>query len=148
MIVRPLLAAACLACSSTPEKPLVLVTAAGSKLPSELIGEFRCSSDGYRSQLTIFADGRYHETKMLTRHGNHWEPIEVDGEPCDPFGKAAFAEGVLSLRFQWATCEQLSDPVNLPVHLREWRLTAADASGFSDGEHDCRRTGSATRKPD
>ncbi len=117
----------------------MLAAAEGSQLPAELTGEFRCSSDGYRSQLTLFADGRYHETNMLIRHGNHWEPIKTEGEPCNPFGKAAFKHGVLALSYQWATCEQLSDPVNLPMHLREWRLTTADATGFSDGEHNCRR---------
>ncbi len=139
MMARALVAASCLACGSAPAEPLVLAAAAGSQLPAELIGDFRCSSASYRSQLTIFNDGRYHETDMLTRHGNHWEPIAVKGEPCSPFGKAAFKESVLTLSYQWATCEQLSDPVTLPVHLREWRLTEADASGFSDGEHTCRR---------
>jgi hypothetical protein len=139
MMIRVLLAASLMACASAPAEPLVLATAAGSQLPAELIGNFRCSSSSYRSKLTIFDDGRYHETGKLTRHGNHWEPITVKGEPCSPFGNAAFKDGVLTLSYQWATCEQLNDPVTLPVHLREWRLTEADASGFSDGEHNCRR---------
>jgi hypothetical protein len=139
MMARVLLAASCLACASAPREPLVLAAATGSRLPAELIGDFRCSSASYRSQLTIFADGRYHETDMLIRHGNHWEPIKTEGEPCSPFGKAAFEGGVLALSYQWATCEQLSDPITLPVHVREWRLTEADTTGFSDGEHNCRR---------
>jgi hypothetical protein len=129
-----------LACS-TAAKPLALTVAAGSKLPAEVIGDFRCSSDTYRSQLEMFADGRYRETEMLTRHGNHWEPIVMKSEPCDPMGRAAYTDGTLSLQFQWASCKDLEDPGNYPMHLRELKLATADSSGFSDGDIRCRREG-------
>jgi len=76
---------------------------------------------------------------MWTRHGNHWEPIEVDEEPCDPLGRAAYRDGELVLDFQWASCKTLEDPITVAAHRRNWRLLEADANGFRDSDIRCER---------
>ncbi|APR82465.1 Hypothetical protein A7982_07814 [Minicystis rosea] len=119
---------------------VALVVPAGARLPPELVGEFSCASDTYRSHLMIPADGLYLETQMFSRSRSHdWEPQTFRAPPCNPLGRATYQDGALVLDFQAGTCEQLEDPILLPLHRRIWRLVQVDGSGFVTTDLRCRR---------
>jgi hypothetical protein len=107
-------------------------------LPSELIGEFACNSPFWRSRLTLRADGRYLESYELLLDGR-WQVPPTDRVPCDPWGRATFSNGVLTLEDRPATCEELGDPINIPYSVRTLTLTDMDAKGFSVGNLICQR---------
>jgi hypothetical protein len=125
-------------CSSQTAAPRVLPSAETAALPSELIGEFACNSPFWRSRLTLRADGRYLESYELLLDGR-WQVPPTDRVPCDPWGRATFSNGVLTLEDRPATCEELGDPINIPYSVRTLTLTDMDAKGFSVGNLICQR---------